>query len=153
MPHPLGSLTPCKFHAQESKGPTGMCADLSSTQTGWQAGLSTWNSSRPLQDIRPPRPQKSPENQWALSFAGSQGHLQGDQGILGNTKTVPAASGQQFIPGNHTATSLTCSTLFLGTLANPQEECRAGTSPQSMVAFTDQALCQELQYRSCQLQK
>lgn len=96
---------------------------------------------------------KSPEDQWALFFAGSQGDLQGDQGILGNTKTVPAASGQQFIPGNHTATFLTCSTLFLGTLANPQEECRDGTSPQSMVSSTDQALCQELQYRSCQLQK
>lgn len=138
-----------------------MCADLSSTQTGWQASLSTWNSSKPLQDtleypssgIRPPRPQKSPEDQRALSFAGSQGHLQGDQGILGNTKTVPAVSGRQFITGNHTATFLTCSTLFLGTLANPQKECRAGTSPHSTVASTDQALCQELQYRSCQLQK
>lgn len=135
----------------KSQGDQQACAQTCSTQTGWQAGLSTWNSSEPLQDaleypssgIRPPRPQKSPEDQRALSFAGSQGHLQGDQGILGNIKTVPAVSGRQFIPGNHTATFLTCSRLFLGTLANPQKECRAGTSPHSTAASTDQALCQE----------
>lgn len=52
-------------------------------------------------------------------------------GILGNTKTVPAVSGRQFITGNH-RNFPHLQYAFPGTLLlNPQKECRAGTSPHS----------------------